>query len=160
MIRENHHYHKNLRSMAYPKIYLYKRIVQAKLFIDEHFGESIDLDNISDEACFSKFHFIRLFKSIYGKTPHQYLINVRVEKAKLLLQKGTPVTETCFEVGFESLTSFAGLFKRYTSVPPSTYQQQYLQRQEQISTQPLHFIPACFALQKGWLQKSNFEELK
>lgn len=47
-------------------------MVQAKLFIDFNYAESIDISNIADEACFSKFHFIRLFKKIYGRTPHQY----------------------------------------------------------------------------------------
>src|SRR6185295_2134850 len=96
----------------YPKFYLYKRIVQTKLFIDSHFAEKIDLNDIADEAYFSKFHFIRLFKNIYGKTPHQYLIKVRIERAKGFLQKNHSVTEVCFMVGFESLSSFTGLFKR------------------------------------------------
>jgi AraC-like DNA-binding protein len=78
--------------MSSQKIYLYKRIVQAKLFIDANFAGDIDLDNIADEAYFSKFHFIRLFKSIYGKTPHQYLISVRIEKAKEFLKNGLPLT--------------------------------------------------------------------
>lgn len=65
----------------YPKIYLYRRLVQAKLFIDTHYADNIDLGNIPDEAYFSKFHFIRQFKDIYRKTPHQYLIFVRIEKA-------------------------------------------------------------------------------
>ena len=134
----------------YPKIYLYKRIVQAKLFMDHHFNDNIDLDNIADEAYFSKFHFIRLFRKIYGKTPHQYLIQVRIENAKLLLQKDISVTETCFAVGFESVSSFTGLFKKFTTFAPSVYQQQFKIRQEQISTVPLQFIPACFADQKGW----------
>jgi AraC-like DNA-binding protein len=143
----------------YPKVYLYKRIVQAKLFIDTHFSENIDLGNIADEACFSKFHFIRLFKSIYGKTPHQYLIKVRVENAKIFLQKGSSVTEACFNVGFDSVSSFTALFKHHTSLRPSNYQQQFNNRKEQIRTVPLRFIPACFAEQKGWTQKSNFEEV-
>ena len=75
----------------YPKIYLYRRIVQAKLFIDKFYSEKIDLDNISDEAYFSKFHFIRLFKSIYGKTPHQYLTTVRIEKAQHFFQYPIPL---------------------------------------------------------------------
>ena len=50
-----------------PKIYLYRRIVQAKLFIDSNFAENIDAREIAGEACYSKFHFIRTFKSIYGK---------------------------------------------------------------------------------------------
>jgi|GEM_PF-4927552 len=44
----------------YPKYYLYQRIVHAILYIDENYAADIDLNNISDEAAFSKFHFIRL----------------------------------------------------------------------------------------------------
>src|SRR5215218_2295164 len=109
----------------YPKIYLYKRIVQAKLFIDSHFSDSLDLNNIANEACFSKFHFIRLFKAIYGKTPHQYLTYVRIENAKLLLQRGVSITETCFSVGFQSSSSFTALFRQNTKLSPSVYQQQF-----------------------------------
>jgi AraC-like DNA-binding protein len=144
---------------SYPKIYLYKRIVQAKLFIDANFSEDIDLNNIADEACFSKFHFIRLFKTSYGKTPHQYLTMVRIEKAKLFLQEGRSVSETCFSVGFDSVSSFAGLFKQYTKLSPSVYQQQFNIRRQQIKKAPLQFIPNCFAEQKGWTQKSNFQEV-
>jgi AraC-like DNA-binding protein len=155
-----------LMSDSYPKIYLYKRIVQAKLFIDANFGEDIDLNNIADEAYFSKFHFIRLFKSIYGKTPHQYLVSVRIENTKLLLQRQFTVNGACVEVGFNSLSSFSGLFKRYTGLSPSAYQQQFKERQEQIKKAPLQFVPNCFAEQRGWRslsetsekKKSNFEE--
>src|SRR5690348_8350240 len=133
----------------YPKIYLYKRIVQAKLFIDGHYSDNIDLDNISDEAYFSKFHFIRLFKTVYGKTPHQYLTRVRIDKAKEFLQNEVSVTDTCFAVGFDSITSFTALFKKYTKLPPSEYLQQYKKRKEQIKEVPLQFIPNCFAEQKG-----------
>lgn len=143
----------------YPKIYLYKRIVQAKLFIDMHFSEHIDLSNIADEACFSKFHFIRLFKTMYNYTPHQYLIKVRIENAKELLQKDIAISETCFSVGFDSVSSFSGLFKRYTHLSPSQYRQQYKKRQLQIKKAPLQFIPNCFAEQKGWTEKSNFKEV-
>ncbi len=137
----------------YPKVYLYKRIVQTKLFIDSHFADKINLDDISDEALFSKFHFIRLFKNIYGKTPHQYLTNVRIEKAQELLQEGQSVTDVCFQVGFESLSSFTGLFKRAVKISPSVYQRQFLQRQQQIKEAPLQFIPNCWAENKGWTKK-------
>jgi AraC-like DNA-binding protein len=143
----------------YPKVYLYRRIVQAKLFIDNHYSSKIDLANISDEAYFSKFHFIRLFKSIYGKTPHQYLISVRVEKALLLLREGEPVTEVCFLVGFDSLTSFSGLFKRIIGVSPSTYQAKQKELKNQIIQMPRAFVPSCFVYQNGWFENSNFEEV-
>lgn len=136
--------------MQIPKIYLYRRIVLAKLFIDEHFADSIDLDAIAGEAAFSKFHFIRLFKMAYGKTPHQYLTVVRIENAKLLLQTEASVTDVCFSVGFDGISSFTHLFKRFTRLTPSAYQQQQRKRRQEIASVPLKFIPNCFAEQKGW----------
>ena len=134
-----------------PKVYLYRRIVQAKLFIDQHYHELINLDDIADEAYFSKFHFIRLFKSAYGKTPHQYLMAVRIEQARLLLNKGLPVSQVCFAVGFDSITSFSSLFKRLMQNPPAAYQQAELNRQAEMKRTPVKFIPNCFATQKGWV---------
>ena len=108
----------------YPKVYLYKRIVQAKLFIDNNYHQNIDLNNIADEALFSKFHFIRLFKKIYGKTPHQYLTIVRIEKAKERLQTETFISAVCYSVGFDSISSFTGLFKKIAGLTPSAWQHQ------------------------------------
>jgi AraC-like DNA-binding protein len=142
----------------FQKIYLYRRVVQAKLFIDNHFSDSIDLDNIADEAWFSKFHFIRLFKGIYGLTPHQYLIRVRIENAKLLLAKNSSVAEVCYAVGFDSVSSFTTLFKKMAGITPSVFQQRQHQRKADIAAKPLQFIPACFAESKGWTKNSNFQE--
>ena len=137
----------------YPKVYLYRRIVQAKIFIDTHFAENIDLDNISDEALFSKFHFIRLFKKVYGKTPHQYLTSVRIENASRLLKAGNPVSDVCYAVGLESLSSFASLFKRIVKVTPSAFREHHQSMRQQISKAPLKFVPGCFVYQNGWDEK-------
>lgn len=137
----------------YQKIYLYRRIVHAKLFIDQHYSEDIDLNNIADEAYFSKFHFIRIFKNVYGKTPHYYLTQVRINAAKELLTKDITITEVCFQVGFGSTTSFAGLFKKTVGLSPSAFQQQQLKRKKAIALSPLHFIPNCFAEMHGWTKK-------
>jgi AraC-like DNA-binding protein len=144
---------------TYPKFYLYNRIVKAKLFIDKSFQDNIDLDNIADEAYFSKFHFIRLFKSIYNKTPHQYLTQVRIENAKHFLRLNYSVSDTCFMVGFDSITSFTGLFKKGEGKTPSEYQKQHRMRQKKIKAKPLYFIPNCFAEQNGWTNNSNFQEV-
>jgi AraC-like DNA-binding protein len=143
---------------AYPKIYLYRRIVQSKLYIDNHFAENIELNHIADKAFFSKFHFIRLFTKIYGLTPHQYLVFVRLEKAKQLLAKGIPVTAVSWSVGFDSASSFTGLFKRSVGLTPSEYQRQQLKIKQAILNTPLKFIPHCFAEAKGWTKNSNFGE--
>jgi AraC-like DNA-binding protein len=134
----------------YPKVYLYRRIVQAKLFIDKFYSEKIDLDNISDEAYFSKFHFIRLFKSIYGKTPHQYLITVRIEKAKQFFCENKSVKEVCFSVGFESVSTFSGLFTKLAKKTPSQYIKYCQERKSHIQTTPLSFVPGCYAYMHGW----------
>jgi AraC-like DNA-binding protein len=90
---------------------------------------------------------------MYGSTPHQYLIKVRIENAKELLQKGVAAADTCFAVGFDSVSSFTTLFKKYTRLSPAVYQQHYKERQEQIQKVPLQFIPNCFAEEKGWTKK-------
>ncbi len=129
-----------------PKLDLYRRIVQAKLFIDRHYAEPIDAGQIAEEACYSKFHFIRAFKGIYGRTPHQYLTDVRIERAKELLERDVSVTDACFAVGFDSLGSFTTLFKRRAGVTPSEYQRQQLERKAAIRKEPARFIPGCFAM--------------
>src|SRR3954470_6267088 len=107
---------------TYPKQYLYRQIVRAKLFIAENYATRIDLANIADEACFSKFHFVRLFRTIYGRTPHQYLTDVRVRAAKELLRSGATVARSCYSVGFDSISSFTGLFKRRVGMAPAAFQ--------------------------------------
>ena len=134
----------------YPRQYLYLQIVRAKLFIDENFDKAIDLDKIADAACFSKFHFVRTFRSIYGRTPHQYLTQVRIERSKELLADGETVAAACFKVGFDSITSFTGLFKRRTGLTPRQFQIERLEFKEGVSTKPLVYIPGCFAEKKGW----------
>ena len=134
----------------YPKVYLYRRIVQSKLFIDTHFAEDINLNNIAGEALFSKFHFIRLFKKTYGKTPHQYLTYVRVEKAKQFLQTHGPVSDVCYSVGFDSISSFTNLFKRLVGTTPSAFQDHQLALKADIAKSPLKYVPNCFVEKNGW----------
>ncbi|MFL6469200.1 MAG: AraC family transcriptional regulator [Pyrinomonadaceae bacterium] len=144
----------------YPRQYLYLRTVRAKVFIDKNFASDIDLDKIADEACFSKFHFVRLFRSIYGSTPHQYLTRVRVGKAKEFLSAGEPVAYACYKVGFDSISSFTGLFKRRTGKTPRQFQIEQLSFKESVVAKPLHHIPGCFAEKKGWKKNSNFREVQ
>ena len=149
-------YHtQNMKSVQDPKSksYLYQRIVGAKLFIDNNYAGKLDLDLISDEAFFSKFHFIRLFKKTYGKTPHQYLTVVRIEKAMQLLRTDKGPLEVCYAVGFESLSSFGSLFKRMTGLTPSSFLEEQQRIQTAISSTPLKFVPACFIYQHGWGEK-------
>ena len=111
-----------LNKALYPHDDLTKQIIQSKLFIDKHFSENISLDKIASKALVSKFHFIRLFKKYYGRTPNQYLQEVRIENAKMLLRKRKNIDDVCSVIGFTSKTSFISLFKKMTGTTPLAYQ--------------------------------------
>ena len=130
-------------SADYPKAYLYRRIVQAKLFIDQHFREKVNLDEIAEEAAFSRFHFIRLFRSAYGNTPHQYLVSLRMQEAEKLMENpDVKIQEICFAVGFESVGTFTTLFTRVFKKSPKARQNEILEKRNQPAVKK---IPGCFA---------------
>ena len=134
----------------YPKMYMYKRIVEAKLFIDQNYAQAIDLDKIADSAHYSKYHFLRLFKQAFGKSPHQYLKDVRLDQAKLRLKSNLSITAVCFEVGFDSVSSFSLLFKKHTGLSPKKFRQKAQNQKEVMTKSPFQFIPNCFAESYHW----------
>ena len=119
----------SLSEQLYANIYLTKRVIQAKYFIDQNFEEAITLDTVCKEACISKFHLIRSFKKIYGVTPYQHLTFLRIKKAKELLQTNLPVANVCYHVGFDSPTSFSGLFKKIAGITPVEFQRSKTKKQ-------------------------------
>ena len=83
---------------------------------------SVSIPEIAGEAGMSPFHFIRRFHAVFGSTPHQFRIEARLERAKVLLAaRGLSVTDVCLEVGFTSLGTFSDLFARRVGAPPSAY---------------------------------------
>ncbi|TCJ19235.1 AraC family transcriptional regulator [Flaviaesturariibacter flavus] len=139
-----------------PEIYLYPRVVQAKMFIDANYADPIDLKQIAAAAHFSRFHFLRLFRRIYGRTPNQYLVLTRIRAAARLLEAGRPVVSACHESGFASAATFATLFRKHRGITPSAFRAAALRRNAALKAQPLAFVPACFSDRAGW--NRNFEE--
>lgn len=97
-------------------------VIGLKNYMDNNFSEKLNLKLFSKIRFVSKYHLLRLFKRYYGQTPNQYLIDKRIEKAKEYIKNGLSVSDTCYQVGFESLGSFSTLFKRKTGLSPSQYQ--------------------------------------
>ena len=118
-----------LSAELYANIYLVKRVIQAKYFIDKNFDTAISLDTICKEVCISKFHLIRSFKKLYGVTPYQHLTFLRIKKAKELLQTNLTVSAVCYHLGFDSPTSFSGLFKKIVGKTPVEFQRSKRKKQ-------------------------------
>ena len=122
------------------------RLNRARALIDACYDQPLDLERIAGEASFSRYHFIRLFKQAFDQTPHQYLMNRRIEQAKDLLTAGElSVTEICFAVGFQSLGSFSTLFHRSVGQSPKLYRDRVLV----CGWSPHRFVPVCFLTMFG-----------
>ena len=139
-----------MNKTTFPRIYLYKQIVEAKLYIDSNFEEKLSLENIANHACFSKYHFHRTFKECYGKTPLEYLTYLRMKNAKVLLASQLSTKEVCDRVGYESVSSFVKLFKKMEGVTPSAFSHDVQKRIRKTKTQPLDYIPIGYAEYLGW----------
>jgi AraC-like DNA-binding protein len=93
-------------------------VIETRNYIKNNYN----LDLLSHKLFVSKYHLLHLFKRYYGLTPKQYLTNKRIEKAKELLAQGTNVTEICFDIGFDSPSSFSTLFRSRVGKTPIEFQ--------------------------------------
>lgn len=99
-----------------------RRAVDAALWLDTHSHEPVDLEGTAKEVGLSAFHFLRLFASVLGVTPHQYLVRSRLRHAARLLADDTrSITEIALEVGFGDLSNFVRTFHRAAGVSPRGY---------------------------------------
>lgn len=95
------------------------------LHIQNNLGRDICVNELADMACFSKDHFSRVFKSITGMAPCDYIIRKRIERAQfLLLTTEMGQKEIIEETGFRSASYFSRIFKKITSYTPEKYRKQ------------------------------------
>lgn len=101
-------------------------IARAQHYMELHFHETITVSRLAAMEHMSDSGFSRLFKKETGFTPIQYLMRIRIERAKALLQqKELSIAETGEKSGFGSSTHFAAEFRRLTGVSPSGYREAY-----------------------------------
>ncbi len=97
-----------------------ERIIQ---YMHQNFDQKITIGELSKAANMSESAFVRLFKSETGYSPMDYLINIRIEKAKKLLRESTmSITEISFLCGFGSTPHFSSCFTKHMGVSPSKFQ--------------------------------------
>jgi AraC-like DNA-binding protein len=97
-------------------------IERAKHYISQNFANDISLKELAQFCCISPFHFSRIFKIITSYTPHQFLLQVRLKNAEILLKSNTcSITEIAFSSGFNSLEYFISAFQSNYNCTPSKY---------------------------------------
>lgn len=101
-----------------------RRAVEAALWIDAHSHQEIDLEGAAAQADVSPFHFLRLFSSVLGVTPHQYLVRSRLRHAaRLLAEDENSITDIAYDVGFGDLSNFVRTFHRAAGVSPRRFRE-------------------------------------
>ncbi len=90
-------------------------------YLEEHYADKISLDQIAENMYLSPFYISKIFKSEIGESPIHYLIRVRMEKAKAILESGSSlsIAEIAERVGYEDAYHFSKLFKKAYGVSPS-----------------------------------------
>jgi len=99
-----------------------KRLLLATDYIHSYYDAPLSLDELSRVSCLSKFHFLRMFKSTFHKTPYQFINDLRLQQAKQLLSLSTmEVKVVARKVGFVNSSSFSRLFYKNTGLYPSQF---------------------------------------
>lgn len=99
------------------------RINRVVDYIEKNISVEFTSDELAEIACFSKFHFQRIFASITGETLNKFITRLRLEKAanSLLMYEDKPIIEILMDAGFLNPSSFARSFKDYFGVSASEY---------------------------------------
>jgi AraC-like DNA-binding protein len=101
-----------------------RRAVETALWIDANSHREIELEDAAREAGISSFHFLRLFATTLGVTPHQYLVRSRLRHAaRRLVEGNATVTDIAYDVGFADLSNFTRTFHRAAGLSPLKFRQ-------------------------------------
>src|SRR5712691_8318024 len=124
-----------------------RRLLRARDAMDRTYAQPVDVPLLARIACVSEAHFIRIFRSTFGETPHRYLQRRRVERSMFLLRETErSITDICLDVGFSSLGTFSRTFRDIVGESPTEYRQRAVVRA----------VPTCFTM--SWTRPSSFGE--
>jgi AraC family transcriptional regulator len=117
-------------AVAEPRLAIYegglseRQLLQVLEYINEHLNQDIKLADLAALLSMSQFHFSHLFKHSLGTSPHQYLLQQRVERAKQLLkQTDRSIMDVALECGFNSHSHLSKQFRQLTGMTPKAYRQ-------------------------------------
>lgn len=94
------------------------RTLEILKYIEENITEEITIDNLAERFFISKYHMMRSFKEEVGQTIYNYITERRLLFAKSLIHQGVSATESCYQAGFKSYSSFTRAYgKRFGTTP-------------------------------------------
>lgn len=97
-------------------------IRQARAYLEAHFCEPVSLDTLAAVSGLSRFHLCRVFAKEVGMPPHQYLLQIRLRRAKALLRQGATIAAAAFETGFADQSHLTRWFQKIVGTTPGVYQ--------------------------------------
>lgn len=97
---------------------LHRRLTRARDFLHDHATTPLTIETMAAEACLSPFHFMRTFKRAFGASPHRYLLDLRLERARSLMGR-YPLSLVAALSGFADLSTFSKAFRARYGFPPS-----------------------------------------
>jgi transcriptional regulator GlxA family with amidase domain len=103
-----------------------KPILKAQEWLETHFHRDISIHDLADKVGLGSRTFKRRFKLATNENPINYLQRIRVEQAKNKLEKTTEsINKIIWSVGYEDISSFRQLFKRFTGLTPKDYRHKF-----------------------------------
>ena len=121
--------------------------------MDARYREPLDVPALARAARLSPAHFSREFRRAFGQTPHQYLLNRRLERAaELLRNTDRSVADICFTVGLKSVGSFTTSFGRVYGMTPTAYRAAFPPAATRAR------VPTCVQLAYARPRSSTFRE--
>lgn len=106
------------------RVEILRRLNRAKEYLYTNYNRNIGLDELAEYSCLSVNHLLRTFKQAFNLTPHQFLIQLRLQRAQVLLRNTNyPVAEVVNLIGFECPSSFIRLFREHFQTTPLKYRQ-------------------------------------
>ena len=126
------------------------RLCDARELLRERVDDPHSVRQVAHETGMSVFHFIRLFKAVFGVTPKQCQLGARLEQAKyLLMTTDLSVTDISMDAGFASMGTFSHVFARRIGMSPTAYRDKMRSIIRVAGEIPVELIPGCFSLMCG-----------
>lgn len=96
-------------------------IKNLKEYLSDNFSKNIALQDLSRISGMSPFHLLRTFRAAVGMPPHEFLMSIRIERARALLTRGFDIAHVACETGFYDQSHFNKHFKRILGITPGQY---------------------------------------